>query len=1281
VRLWGLILGLIGSISLCTAETPIRLAILADPTLEKEADLLSVRLSKTPQIELLERSQIRKVLDEQKMSASGLSASSSLKIGKLLKSDGLLILKVEKAEDQSVLALRMVAVDPGFITASSYEEYPLKNQEDWEIGIEKLVTESKEKLSVSRSEAVPVTLLDFRTQVSNQKIEALESSINLLLQRRMMQQKEVFVLERKRMESLDWEKELTAETQKFWTAGAVIDGTIELKGEEAVINVKLENGGVKFPPIQVQGPQAEVAKIVDSLVSKILPQLQKEFGALPPWDPLVEARKLQLECYSARCAGLFELSRGYADAVWALGLRDDKSRRYRIYAYCRETFPSRVSTYNWYPNWKTFNLKKEPHRIQTACRMMELLQSQFSNQSLEPKDLENDAFFLGAVMLEGCYFYQLHKTYPEQVSELRRLARETYNNPHYPWDKKIKISIASRYGAYWCESPDEVIDLYQKIFPTDQETATNGAIYFLDQHKLPFNDPVDTYFPKRELIPLWKEQERSTLILKIESLAQWFCSSKSIEHQFIGWKLKERLAYSPPAKTIARTNINQFLWNQRERIVERLNLEEKTRYDHALHTFFDHYFMSEKMNPNMVDYILRNTNGTSGLYLVERITNNSKDYSKEDLRNCLEAFQIYKKSRTYANDSERRVLSTTEEKIKRSLPENQNEELFLSVTGRVVPDVSAKWHEFHLKSDTNKLMGMINSSGNIVLSDLGKNSSEKPIPGPKIERNLLYVNEPIEFSFSENYIAFSFASHIYVFDRRSQKWTSYPLSLYHCDSLFLVNDELYFGESSYQSDISLRSSNPDYNSAFAEKMNRKNNTAGALSMISLNSGETKVLCSNRSKDGKGSLDNCDPYFIRGIYKEDEDHLLIWAMNNNRPGYAMTGDFYRLRLSTNESKKLINTGSTWRNHASNRYLTFFTRHDSPNVFAWDLQNKCPIKLLNDEYSSSSRWMGNPLWNIPNPFITGYLQGAFFNGSVLYLFERSYIDNKTTDRLWVFEKNHLDPQVVTLKYNDIEQTTNDAGNDIEFLEDGIAIQKGIGYYFVPFQKILSVLKTPEEILARQPQSPPLNETSLLQFIPVSIDPEDPTFAFNTFDDFKKSLGLSISKKFIRLWDLENTASKCILKIPNQGSAVHDIDLKTPIITFNDNIAFAYHRDLYICDIQNQTWKKYQLHLDGCDSLFFKNNVIYIGESTWTQSASSKTIVTSAFSSLNPIKGEQELIFSSQSKKESSFLNSGNPKYIARIFDKNETTLILDIIQNNDEQFEREEFLCPFNLLEKN
>ncbi len=1036
MRRCGLIFWLIGSIALSAAEAPIRLAILADPALEKEADLLSVRLSKAPQIELLERGQIRKILEEQKLATAGLTASHSLKVGKLLKADGLLILKVEKVGEQSLLALRMVAVDPGFVTASSYEDYPLKAQEVWEESVEKLVAASKGKLSVSRSEAVPVTLLHLRAQISNQKISAFEASINLLLQRRMMQQKEVFVLERKRMEALDWEKELTVENQKFWTAGAVIDGSIEFKGEEAVITAKLENRGVKVPPIQVQGPQAEVTKLVDALVSKILPLLQKEFGALPPWDTQEEAKKLQLECFSTRCAGLYELSRECADAVWALGIRDEKSRKDRIYAYCLETLPYRVTRFSSRLNWKRFDLTKEPQRINLASRMMEMLRAQLSGGNVPPIAAESDALRLGALMLDGCYYYQVHLILPEQVAELRRLVRETYRDSQCLWDDKVKTEIASQFGAYWCETPEEAIELYKGIFSNLQDRPPLEAIFFLDTHMIYSGDQNNQKYSRRALLPGWKNQDATTLISLIESLASWFCASNDIEKQFIGWKLRERLALALNAKEQAHQNLNGFLWSHKEEVVSRLNLEAGKEQGHGLHTFFDSYFMQEKLDVKFVEYLLRHSTGPSALYLAERVIECSREYSRDDLKGCWEGFRVYCSLRVRATPYEKQILSAIEGKFKFILSEGSDEKISLRLGVKILPDKNVESTDFRLTNCQGKLVGVTLLNKEIVLWDLARHSMDRSFrfQMPAVDRGALYPQ--MRFSSTGDFAVFVQGKSIFVLDRLLQKTTTYSRALDQCDALFIDGESLFMSESSWSGGKSLR----------------EMNTAGALSVLNLKNGEMKILCSNRSK-GNGSFDNCDPYLIRAIRKMDNDHLIISVINRNLPGHVGDGRLCKLKLSTGGSFNLVEVSGfdLFKDNASGQYLTFHSNVGDV-VFAIDIKTGKIIKLLDFMQNNWVKRPRAPLWKTPNPFIIGNLKGAIYNGSCLYLFERIHEAQKKIDRVWVFDQKGPDPQVIELKCND----SGMIWEDVVFLDDGIAIQKGVGYYFVSFQEIQAVLK---------------------------------------------------------------------------------------------------------------------------------------------------------------------------------------------------------------------------------
>ena len=71
---------------------PVRLAVLAEdvaPESHVLADLLTVKLARCPGVETVERAEIERVLDEQKLNAEGLvEADSRIRLGKILGAQG-----------------------------------------------------------------------------------------------------------------------------------------------------------------------------------------------------------------------------------------------------------------------------------------------------------------------------------------------------------------------------------------------------------------------------------------------------------------------------------------------------------------------------------------------------------------------------------------------------------------------------------------------------------------------------------------------------------------------------------------------------------------------------------------------------------------------------------------------------------------------------------------------------------------------------------------------------------------------------------------------------------------------------------------------------------------------------------------------------------------------------------------------------------------------------------------------------------------------------------------
>ena len=107
-------------------NTSLRTAIVSTPETRAEADLLTAELSSQPGLAILERDRIDTIIAEQKISAAGMSDRDGVRVGRLLKADLLILLKLEKRTgDKEFFRSRVVAVRPGFILQNISAPYPL----------------------------------------------------------------------------------------------------------------------------------------------------------------------------------------------------------------------------------------------------------------------------------------------------------------------------------------------------------------------------------------------------------------------------------------------------------------------------------------------------------------------------------------------------------------------------------------------------------------------------------------------------------------------------------------------------------------------------------------------------------------------------------------------------------------------------------------------------------------------------------------------------------------------------------------------------------------------------------------------------------------------------------------------------------------------------------------------------------------------------------------------------------------------------------------------------
>ncbi|MGV3753952.1 MAG: tetratricopeptide repeat protein [Verrucomicrobiota bacterium] len=319
------------------ADQTVRLAIVAtDRRVQEVADLLGVFWSRQPGVTLLERDQIERVLREQSLSAGPQNAK--VQLGQLLGADGVVFLDLQPEGESNRLGIQLVATKPGVIVAQAEETWPVKNAEVWAGLLAVRQAALLPKLSISKASAVPLSLLNFNSAIATPEGVKFEQMFTELLLRRLVQQPELFVLERKRLEKLADEKLYQRTDETFWNGSLVLDGTIDREGVQAgqmTLHLRLNRPDRGPKEIVLTAPREEPLILVEAAAVEIVKALDAN-AKLKGWDPLAEAVRYFDESRWQMAHNAMVESQRAAETAWALGFRSMSLAEMRISAYVKE---------------------------------------------------------------------------------------------------------------------------------------------------------------------------------------------------------------------------------------------------------------------------------------------------------------------------------------------------------------------------------------------------------------------------------------------------------------------------------------------------------------------------------------------------------------------------------------------------------------------------------------------------------------------------------------------------------------------------------------------------------------------------------------------------------------------------------------------------------------------------------------------------------------------------------------------------------------------------------
>lgn len=393
-----LLFGTVAAVSSAGEGRPPRVGIISDEKLRAHADLLMVELQQS-NVELVERNEIEKVLKEQSLSLAGLTGKDSLRVGRLLKADGLVMLKQRGKE---ALLVRLVAVSPAVMVWVEEFATPEKKRREADklaAAIARTVDGYLPKLSVKAEDAIPVSLMRVKAEVSTARLRRKADDLTRLLQLRLVKEPSLFVLERENLMRMEEEHRWAGKVSDFWTGSYLIDGAIahslaETNRLQCRVSLVAPRTGKK----QKQGERYEVIKTVSlerlpGYVEHVVTNLCAHLGKRTTgksWAPLQEARAF---VGLARRKADFDQKIECLETAMALGLRDAGTA-----GFYRNTLAEQLRA-GWgrHPTRGTARRWSKEKIHQDADRLLHVLR--FCNgYQLPPKSTPRDKYY----WLNGC---------------------------------------------------------------------------------------------------------------------------------------------------------------------------------------------------------------------------------------------------------------------------------------------------------------------------------------------------------------------------------------------------------------------------------------------------------------------------------------------------------------------------------------------------------------------------------------------------------------------------------------------------------------------------------------------------------------------------------------------------------------------------------------------------------------------------------------------------------------------------------------------------------------
>src|ERR1019366_5099246 len=200
------------------------------------------------------------------------------------------------------------------------------------------------KLKLSPDKAIPLSLLNFRSELTSGTTDEMERQLTLLLESRLAAIPEYVVLERRHADALGFERSVASSTPPELLKGAyLIDGSFRPAGIDADSNIVVSLR-VRSPKtglettVDVEGSKGDLPGLVNTLADKIGREISST-GSSAQWQPLDEAKEYMREAKWAWEHSTDKATLEALNSAELLGDSDRDLRGLRIDVLCEMSKP------------------------------------------------------------------------------------------------------------------------------------------------------------------------------------------------------------------------------------------------------------------------------------------------------------------------------------------------------------------------------------------------------------------------------------------------------------------------------------------------------------------------------------------------------------------------------------------------------------------------------------------------------------------------------------------------------------------------------------------------------------------------------------------------------------------------------------------------------------------------------------------------------------------------------------------------------------------------------